>query len=109
MANQVVLELQFSNHILIFLGFDDISGGQVNSRVTFESAPMDDGIIVLHYNNALVGVEFEPVSDEDHRRIRAFIEMGVRRNHLEQRALQRRLNRKQFGKTILMGISIGES
>ena len=78
----------------------------------------------LSHHNALVGVEFEPVSDEEQRRIRAgFIEMRVRRNRLqymyndrasrrnrlEQRALIRRLNRKQFGKTILIGILIGES
>ena len=71
---------------------------------------MDDGIIVLHHHNALVGVEFEPVPDEEQRRIRAgFLEMGVRRNRLEQRALQRRLNRKGFGKTILMSIFIGKA
>ena len=85
---------------------------------------MDDDIIVFHHHNALVGVEFEPVSDEEQRRIRAgFIEMGVRRNRLEhmangrtarrnrleQRALQWRLNRKRFKKTKLMGLLIGES
>ena len=71
---------------------------------------MDDGIIMLHHHNAFVGVEFEPVSDEEQRRIRAgFIRMRTIRNRLEQRAIQRRLNRKQFGKIILMGISIGES
>ena len=68
------------------------------------SAPMDDGIIVLHHHNALVGVEFEPAPDDEQRRIRAgFIEMrrrnrfennrAARRSSLEQRAFQRRLNR----------------
>ena len=76
---------------------------------------------MLHHHNVLVGVEFEPAPDDEQRRIQAaFIRMR-RRNRFEymandrtarrnrQRALQWRLNRKRFKKTILMGLLIGES
>ena len=36
-------------------------------------------------------------------------ERAARRNRLEQRALQRRLNRNGFGKTILMSIFVGKA
>ena len=74
----------------------------------------DDDIIVLHHHDATVGIEFEPVTDEEQRKIQSGIrqirerrDRMIRRNSPIIRLTRRIRNREGYGKVVFTGILIG--
>ena len=69
---------------------------------------------MLYHHDATVGIEFEPVTDEEQRRIQSGIrQMGERRDRMIRRnppiirLIRRIRNRGGYGKIVFTGILIG--